>query len=108
MQEFCNGGSLREAVSSGAFSSETLPKRWKPLMKLLMGIAGGMEYVHGKRILHGDLNPSNILLKVRPLLGMDAAVLNACCWGALLPPLLGMCGPRAARMPSLFTTCSAL
>ena len=39
--------------------------RWACLHGILAGIAGGMEYVHAKRILHGDLNPSNILLKVR-------------------------------------------
>ena len=68
VQEFCNGGSLREAVSGGLLSHEKLPRRWKPLMKLLTGIASGMQYVHSKRILHGDLNPSNILLKVHPCL----------------------------------------
>jgi serine/threonine protein kinase len=40
-------------------------KRWKPLVGVLLGITKGMDYMHSKRICHGDLNPSNILLKVR-------------------------------------------
>ena len=64
MQEFCNGGSLREAVASGCFTVEVMPRRWGPLMLVLGDIAGGMAHMHAKRICHGDLNPSNILLKV--------------------------------------------
>ena len=97
MQEFCNGGNLRRAVDRGYFAGAS-PHRWASISGLLMGIAGGMEYVHGKRILHGDLNPSNIL-KVRPLLCMDAEMLNAPCWGALLSPLLGCPAPRGSPAP---------
>ena len=57
---------------AGAF-----PRRWASITGVLAGIAGGMQYVHSKRILHGDLNPSNILLKVpsfvellRPCVGL--------------------------------------
>jgi serine/threonine protein kinase len=31
----------------------------------LRAIADGMDYMQSKRICHGDLNPSNILYKVR-------------------------------------------
>jgi tRNA A-37 threonylcarbamoyl transferase component Bud32 len=34
-------------------------------MVAMHGIAAGMQYVHSKRICHGDLNPSNVLVKVR-------------------------------------------
>jgi hypothetical protein len=36
-------------------------------MSVLRDVAAGMNYMHAKRICHGDLNPSNILLKVKIL-----------------------------------------
>ena len=65
VQEFCNGGTLRQALQREYFSGRRLRRRWGPIMHMLTGIAHGMAYVHSMRIIHGDLNPSNILLKVR-------------------------------------------
>eukprot|EP00892_Ulva_mutabilis_P000885 jgi/Ulvmu1/10798/UM069_0033.1 len=62
VQEFCNGGSLRNAISRGMFGPR-LRWRWQPIMTALKDIAAGMDYMHAKRICHGDLNPNNILLK---------------------------------------------
>ena len=64
VQEFCNGGSVRSLLSKGAFAQQAMAHTWATIMHAAKGIAGGMQYVHGKRICHGDLNPSNILLKV--------------------------------------------
>ena len=64
MQEFCNGGSVRSLLSNGAFAQQDMAHTWATIMHAAKGIAAGMQYVHGKRICHGDLNPSNILLKV--------------------------------------------
>ena len=69
MQEYCNGGSLRNAIVEGALGPPAgggLERRWLPLMHIAKSIAEGMRYLHSQRILHGDLNPANILLKVRP------------------------------------------
>jgi serine/threonine protein kinase len=65
VQEFCNGGSLRDALQRRYFTDERLKQRWAPVTGILIGVAKGMEYIHGKRICHGDLNPSNVLLKAR-------------------------------------------
>jgi serine/threonine protein kinase len=64
MQEFCNGGSVAEAVDAGCFTSRDMPQRWDPVLWLLRGITEGVDHMHSKRICHGDLNPSNVLLKV--------------------------------------------
>jgi serine/threonine protein kinase len=65
LQEFCNGGSLRAAVARGLLDPDATPRHWRTIMALLFDIAQGMAYIHGKRICHGDLNPANVLLKVR-------------------------------------------
>jgi hypothetical protein len=67
VQEYCDGGSLRNALMSGAFVQSGMRSRWRSIMRAAQGIAAGMNYIHCKRILHGDLNPSNVLLKVRAL-----------------------------------------
>lgn len=77
MQEFCNGGTLRDAVVRGAFTTEKLPKRWAAIVNSLTDVAAGLEYIHRKRICHGDLNPANILLKVRSLRCVCAGTLEA-------------------------------
>lgn len=65
LQEYCNGGSLSEAVAEGCFSAGALRRRWQSILSLLRDIAEGMDYIHSCRICHGDLSPSHIMLKVR-------------------------------------------
>ena len=65
VQEYCNGGTVKDSIAAGYFSTGSMPHRWSPLIAVLGSIADGMEYMHSQRICHGDLNPSNVLLKVR-------------------------------------------
>eukprot|EP00892_Ulva_mutabilis_P006168 jgi/Ulvmu1/3923/UM018_0146.1 len=74
IQEFCNGGSLQEALSGGAFGRQLWP-RWLSILSLLHGIASGLAYMHANRICHADLNPNNVFLKFDPdICGLDEAV----------------------------------
>lgn len=64
VQEYCNGGSLRGLLAGGAFCQSQMRSHWHAVMSVTKGIASAMQYVHSKRICHGDLNPSNVLVKV--------------------------------------------
>jgi serine/threonine protein kinase len=70
MQEYCNGKSLRELLSCGGLTPVRCETRWASLITILTHIAFGMRHMHANRICHGDLNPSNVLLKVRLFLGL--------------------------------------
>ena len=47
-----------------SFSStdERCGLRWHNRYKIIKGICDGLKYLHGERIFHLDLKPSNILL----------------------------------------------
>jgi len=34
-------------------------------LKILVGVASGLEYLHGERVVHGDIKPQNILVNDR-------------------------------------------
>ena len=53
---FAVGGGLDQAVREGRFTS--VPD----VIKLLAGIARGMEAVHAHKVIHLDLKPENVLL----------------------------------------------
>ena len=50
------GGSLEDAVAKGRFTS--IPEA----VKVLAGVARGMEAVHMHQLIHLDLKPENVLL----------------------------------------------
>ena len=40
-------------------------KRRRVVVDVMLQIAWGMEYLHSRKIYHGDLNPSNVLVRMR-------------------------------------------
>jgi serine/threonine protein kinase len=65
VQEYCNSGSLRQAIERRRFQVGGMSQRWAPIVSTLQGIARGMDHMHSMSIVHSNLNPSNILLTVR-------------------------------------------
>ncbi|TKY46606.1 Proline-rich receptor protein kinase PERK3 [Spatholobus suberectus] len=65
-ERVCNG-SLDQYLTRGSFQSLT----WKQRLKVAMGTARGLQYLHGNNIIHGNIKPSNILLThdFEPLIG---------------------------------------
>lgn len=63
VQEYCNGGTLQAAIAAGLFRERGLPNRWEAQLAVMDDVCAGVEYIHSKRITHGDLNPSNFLFK---------------------------------------------
>ncbi|KAI8470351.1 MAG: hypothetical protein J3K34DRAFT_521472 [Monoraphidium minutum] len=65
--EFCDRGSLRDALRAGAFH-RALPGggtvvHVAALVEVLMDVACALQYLHSMHIVHGDVKASNVLLK---------------------------------------------
>ncbi|RHN66649.1 putative protein kinase RLK-Pelle-PERK-2 family [Medicago truncatula] len=65
-EHLCNG-SLDHYLSRGNFQSLT----WRERVKISIGTARGLKYLHGNSIIHGSIKASNILLThdFEPLIG---------------------------------------
>ncbi|XP_029128199.1 uncharacterized protein LOC114916182 [Cajanus cajan] len=65
-EQVCNG-SLDQYLTRGSFQSLT----WNQRLKVAMGTARGLKYLHENNIMHGNIKPSNILLThdFEPLIG---------------------------------------
>ncbi|KAI8472037.1 MAG: hypothetical protein J3K34DRAFT_520076 [Monoraphidium minutum] len=66
VQEFCNGGSLRQAVDGRLvlWDEAAGGPNMREILSAALDIATGMEHIHSKQIVHGDLTPNNVLLHV--------------------------------------------
>eukprot|EP00803_Ostreobium_quekettii_P009339 evm.model.scf_518.3 EVM.evm.TU.scf_518.3 scf_518:26975-29263(-) len=73
VQEFCDGGSLRECLDDRRLlSRDGLPKL-PALLEIGQGVASGLNHLHTQHnIVHGDLSSKNILLKKEAGDGPDA------------------------------------
>ncbi|GLC35392.1 hypothetical protein PLESTM_000315000 [Pleodorina starrii] len=67
VQEYCNGRTLREALDRGLAGRVRLGGAPRHLaLRLALDVARGMEHIHSRHIVHGDLKPDNVLLVWNP------------------------------------------
>lgn len=65
IQEFCYGGPLRGAIDGQLFRKvDTGEVDLNKVLASAVDIGKGMQHVHSKNIIHGDLNPNNVLLQI--------------------------------------------
>ncbi|KAG2490369.1 hypothetical protein HYH03_011171 [Edaphochlamys debaryana] len=71
IQEFCEVGSLSNAISAGVVGSVAAGGAASLCaLTLALDVACGMAHIHSRNIVHGDLSPSNVLLATCPR-GLD-------------------------------------
>ncbi|GIL88731.1 hypothetical protein Vretifemale_16581 [Volvox reticuliferus] len=64
IQEYCDGGTLKDALDGARFTDPDTGMAYKETaVRVAIEIALGMSYIHGRNIIHGDLKPANILLR---------------------------------------------
>ncbi|KAG2492900.1 hypothetical protein HYH03_008814 [Edaphochlamys debaryana] len=63
VQEFADGGPLRGLYGNRAIWPRPGVAVLPAVVSIVLGIARALAHLHSKRIVHGDLNPNNVLLK---------------------------------------------
>ncbi|PNW81044.1 hypothetical protein CHLRE_07g340300v5 [Chlamydomonas reinhardtii] len=66
IQEFADGGPLANLYGHRALWLSPGVVNLAAVVPLALGIAPALAHLHSKRIVHGDLNPNNVLLKRDP------------------------------------------
>ncbi|PNH10495.1 Serine/threonine-protein kinase ULK3 [Tetrabaena socialis] len=63
VQEYCDGGPLRKLVQARYLVSELTGPNMPVICQVALELAQALAHLHSKNIIHGDLNPNNVLLK---------------------------------------------
>ncbi|KAG2493134.1 hypothetical protein HYH03_008559 [Edaphochlamys debaryana] len=63
IQEYADGGPLRGLYGNRAIWPRPGIVHLPAVVGIALGIARALAHLHSKRIVHGDLNPNNVLLK---------------------------------------------
>ncbi|XP_069479766.1 wee1-like protein kinase [Ambystoma mexicanum] len=58
--EYCNGGSLADAISENSRNMKYFTE--SELKDLLLQVASGLKYIHSMSLVHMDIKPSNIFI----------------------------------------------
>ncbi|KAG2435796.1 hypothetical protein HXX76_006992 [Chlamydomonas incerta] len=67
VQEFCELGTLKAAVDQGYFKGTRGGLPNMPfLLAIALDLALGLQHVHSKGVVHGDVTASNVLLQAQP------------------------------------------
>ena len=65
-QELCDGD-LTQVLSQGLLhNKQTKMPYVLGILQLLRDLASGLEHIHSAGVIHGDINPRNILMKLQP------------------------------------------
>ena len=56
--DYMSGGSLRDWIRNG----KVKPGEWEKILDLVIQACEGLEYAHGKGVVHRDVKPSNLLM----------------------------------------------
>jgi hypothetical protein len=63
IMEYCDGGNLRTAINNGLFLKMKNSSHIG-ILQVLLEVALGIQYLHAMRMMHCDIKPENILLKM--------------------------------------------
>ncbi|KAL3216529.1 hypothetical protein MRX96_033028 [Rhipicephalus microplus] len=63
--EFCNGGSLADAIQRNAQEGTHFSE--KDLRRILLHVAEGLRYIHSQNLVHMDIKPGNIFISRVPI-----------------------------------------
>jgi serine/threonine protein kinase len=85
--EYCDKGSLREALDLGAFTKADGGINYPAVLDTAIEIATAVAHLHHKNVLHSDLKARNIMLKSTGGggRGVTAKVRVTCCCTRVVP-----------------------